>query len=129
MEKLDWLGRLEAIPALQLALLHPELSKRFPPNELLEAIHGVTSDGRLVRGAACVRWASWQLPLGWPLAMILWVMCCLRVDEMGYQWVAGNRHRISSWLGIPATCGLPKAKTMEGSSETAGKTSLQKAAD
>ena len=129
LEKLDWLARLESIPAQQLPLRHPELAKRFAPNDLLEAIHGVTSDGRLVRGAACVRWASWQLPLGWPLAMVLWVMSCLRVDEMSYQWVARNRHRISGWLGIPATCGLPKTKPREDSSATAGKTSSQKEAD
>lgn len=122
MEKLDWFGCFEPISSQELPAVRPELAKLLPQEDLLKAIHGVTRQGQVVSGAACMRWICWRFPVGWPVAAILWVLALLRVDESLYQWVADNRHRISGWLGIPATCGLPKSKTTEEASGKAGRT-------
>src|SRR6267154_5192731 len=68
---LDWLNVLSLAPVSQArsAALAPRLTRE----EMLEAIHCVALDGRIYRGARCIRFLGLRLPLLIPLALILWV--------------------------------------------------------
>ena len=66
---LDWRNTLAIVP------LSDPRAKAFAPSltreDLLEAIHCVTPEGRIYRGARAIRFVGMRLPLLVPLALLL----------------------------------------------------------
>jgi predicted DCC family thiol-disulfide oxidoreductase YuxK len=101
---LDWFNILSLAPVSQAQ------SAAFAPNltrdALLEAIHCVTPDGRIYRGARCLRFIGLRLPLLVPVALFLWLPGVIWVAEKVYQWVSRNRLLLSRWFGCKEACAI-----------------------
>jgi len=105
---LDWRHRLELIP------ISDPLAQRLAPNltreELLEAIHCVTVDGRIYRGARALRFVGMRMPLLVPVALFLWIPGVIWVAEKFYMWVSRNRHLLSRVFGCKQACAIMPAR-------------------
>lgn len=101
---LDWCGVLSLIPlshesAVRLA---PHLSRE----DLQEAIHCLARDGRIHRGARCIRFVGLRLPLLVPVALVLWIPGVIQVAEIFYQWISRNRLLLSRLFGCKGACAM-----------------------
>lgn len=108
---LDWWHMLALVPlsdarAQQIA---PSLTRE----DLLEAIHCVTPEGRIYRGARAIRFVGMRLPLLIPVALFLWIPGVILVAEMIYQWVSKNRLLLSGLFGCKEACAILPAKKRE----------------
>ncbi len=69
-------------------------------------MHCVTPDGRIYRGARCVRYLGMRMPLLVPLALVLWFPGVIRVAEKVYAWVSRNRYVLSRVFGCKEACAV-----------------------
>ena len=92
VRRLDWGRRFALLPLQDEAVgaLAPALSREALP----EAIHCVAADGRIFRGAACLRFVALRLPVVAPLGLLLWLPGALSLAELSYRWLSRNRHRL-----------------------------------
>ncbi len=101
---LDWLHTLDFLPisdprAQQLA---PGLTRE----QLLEAIHCVTPEKRIYRGARCLRFIGMRMPALFPLALFLWLPGVIWFAEKIYRWISRNRHLLSRLFGCKGACAI-----------------------
>jgi predicted DCC family thiol-disulfide oxidoreductase YuxK len=104
---MDWLNRLALVP------LSSEKARNAAPqlsaDDLRSAIHCITPEGRIHRGARAIRFASLRLPILIPLALFLWIPGVIQVAEIVYKLVSENRYLLSRWFGCSDACAiLPK---------------------
>ncbi len=105
---LDWFHRLSLLP-----LADPRASRLAPTvtrEALLEAIHCITPEGRIYRGARCIRFVGMRLPLLVPVALVLWLPGVIWIAEKVYQWVSRNRLVLSRLFGCKEACALLPAR-------------------
>jgi predicted DCC family thiol-disulfide oxidoreductase YuxK len=101
---LDWFDTVSLLP-----ISHPrsaEIAPSITREALLEAIHCVTRDGRIHRGARCLRFVGLRMPLGAPLALILWFPGVIWIAERIYAWISRNRHLLSRVFGCKEACAI-----------------------
>lgn len=92
--RLDWLGRLNCQNARDLERL-PACEPPLEPAQLLEEMHVVTADRRLVlHGFAALRWLAWRLPLLWPVAPFLLFPGIPALGQRTYLWLARRRYAL-----------------------------------
>lgn len=101
LRRLDWLKRFQWVPQSNPEARWPGLT----PEVLAQAIHCVTADGRVFRGARCLRFVGLRLPVLAPLVVLLWVPGVLDLAERVYAWISRNRHRLGGTAGPAPTCG------------------------
>lgn len=99
---LDWFNTVRLVPISnpEAANIAPEITKE----KLLEAIHCVTSEGTIHRGARCIRFIGIRMPLAFPVSIFLWLPGVIWVAEKIYMWVSRNRHLLSRWFGCKEAC-------------------------
>jgi predicted DCC family thiol-disulfide oxidoreductase YuxK len=98
LERLDWLGCLRCAPAHEA---QEEAQRRgVSAAQLLEALHCLSGEGRVYRGAEALRFAGLRLPLLCVPALVLYVPGALWVAERVYRAVAARRQRL-----IPCSTG------------------------
>ena len=105
---LDWFNVVSLLPVQdpRVSEIAPSLSREA----LLEAIHCITPDGRIYRGARCLRFMGMRLPLVIPVALLLWIPGVIWVAEKIYQRVSRNRHMLSRWFGCQGACSILPAR-------------------
>ena len=105
---LDWLEKLALVPLTdpRAAAIAPQLSREA----LLEAMHCVAKNGRIYRGARCIRFVGMRLPLMVPVALFLWVPGVIWIAERVYAWVSRHRLRISRIFGCKDACAILPAR-------------------
>lgn len=105
---LDWLGKLALVPLTdpRAAEIAPQISREA----LLEAMHCVSKNGRVYRGARCIRFVGMRLPLMVPVALFLWVPGVIWIAERVYAWVSRHRLRISRIFGCKDACAILPAR-------------------
>ncbi|HYV28630.1 MAG TPA: DUF393 domain-containing protein [Candidatus Eisenbacteria bacterium] len=109
---LDWFNVVRFVPMSdpQVAQVAPTLT----PEALQAAIHCVTPDGRIYRGARAFRFLGFRIPLLIPLAIVLWIPGVIWVAEKIYQWVSRNRYLLSRVFGCREACAImPERKRPE----------------
>ena len=101
---LDWFNTVSLVPIAdpRAQAVAPTLTRE----DLLEAIHCVTVEGRIHRGARCIRFVGMRMPLLVILALILWVPGVIWVAERIYAWVSRNRHLLSRIFGCKEACAI-----------------------
>lgn len=101
---LDWLNALTLMPLShpQSAALAPHLTRA----DLIEAIHCVARNGKIYRGARCIRFVGLRLPLLVPVTLVLWIPGIIWIAEKVYMWVSRNRHLLSRWFGCQGACAI-----------------------
>ena len=106
---LDWFNVIVAVPISdpQVKTIAAQLTRE----QLLEAIHCVTSKGVIHRGARCIRFLGMRLPMLVPMALMLWIPGVIQVAEIIYQWISRNRHYLSRIFGCKEACSLLPARS------------------
>jgi predicted DCC family thiol-disulfide oxidoreductase YuxK len=97
---LDWLNRVEFLD------LHNwnEVEKRYPQLNFEQAMgqmHVVTDDGALIGGFEGVRRLLRDLPLGYPIWLLLHLPGMSWLGKRIYRFIAQNRYRINKFFGAP----------------------------
>lgn len=100
LHRLDWRGRFRFVPRSAAEAREAGLS----PAALETAIHCVTADGRVLRGAECLRFVGCRLPLLAPLAALLWLPGALPLAERVYAGISRRRYRWGRGAGATAVC-------------------------
>jgi len=101
---LDWRNVATLMP-----MSHPrvrEIAPSLTPEAMSAAIHCVLPDGRIFRGARCLRHIGMRMPLLVPLALILWIPGVIRIAEIIYTWVSRNRYILSRVFGCKEACAV-----------------------
>lgn len=106
---LDWLGKLRLVLISDPRAQQTGLTREA----LLEAIHCVTAEGRIHRGARCIRFVSMRLPLLIPVALFLWIPGVIWIAEKIYMWISRNRHLLSRLFGCKEACAILPARRRE----------------
>jgi predicted DCC family thiol-disulfide oxidoreductase YuxK len=101
---LDWFNVLALVPLSdpRTKQIAPQLKR----DDLLAAIHCVTPEGRIYRGARCLRFVGMRLPLLIPVALVLWIPGIIQIAELIYRWVSRNRLMLSRIFGCREACAL-----------------------
>lgn len=101
---LDWCNAVRLVPISdpRAAAVAPGLTREA----LQEAIHCVARDGHIHRGARCLRFIGLRMPLGVPLALVLWIPGVIQIAEIIYQWVSRNRLLLSRVFGCKGACAI-----------------------
>ena len=108
---LDWRHALALVPLSdpRAQAIAPQLGRE----ELQEAIHCVTPEGRVYRGARAIRFLGMRLPLLLPVALVLWLPGVIQLAEIAYQWVSRNRLLLSRVFGCKDACAILPARKRE----------------
>jgi predicted DCC family thiol-disulfide oxidoreductase YuxK len=108
---LDWFGALSLMP---LSDPHAqEIAPQLTREDLMEAIHCVTPQGRIYRGARAIRFVGMRLPLLVPVALFLWFPGVIWIAEIIYRWVSRNRLLLSRVFGCKDACAILPARKRE----------------
>lgn len=105
---LDWFNCVEMIP-----LKDPRTQKIAPDitrEDLLEAIHCITPEGGIHRGARAIRFLGMRVPLLVPVGLFLWLPGVIWIAEKVYAFVSRNRHFFSKILGCKGACAIMPEK-------------------
>ncbi len=111
---LDWRGAVEMVPLAdgRAASLAPGITRE----DLLEAIHCITPDGSVHRGARAIRYLGLRIPLLVPVGLFLWLPGVIRVAEVVYAFVSRHRLVLSRLFGCKGACAiLPERSERSGS--------------
>ena len=111
MSWLDWFNALALVP-----LSDPrarEIAPQLERKDLLEAIHCVTPERRVYRGARAIRFVVMRLPLLVPLALFMWIPGVIWIAEIVYAWVSHNRLLLSRVFGCKDACAVMPARKRE----------------
>jgi predicted DCC family thiol-disulfide oxidoreductase YuxK len=107
MKVLTWLDWFNVVTLLPISDPRAaELAPHLTPEQLSEAIHCVAKDGRIYRGARCIRFVGMRMPLLIPLALILWFPGVIWVAEKVYMWISRNRYLLSRVFGCKDACAI-----------------------
>jgi predicted DCC family thiol-disulfide oxidoreductase YuxK len=108
---LDWLNVAALVP------LSSERAREVAPQldreTLRAAMHVVTTNGRIYRGARCIRFLSLRMPLLVPLGLLLWIPGVIWIAEHVYQVVAKNRYVLSRVFGCKDACAIMPVRKRE----------------
>ena len=107
---LDWFALAEYLPISdpRTKILAPQLS----PETLNAAMHCVTPEGTIHRGARCIRHLCCRMPLLFPLGLLLWIPGIIWIAEIVYRTVSRNRYLLSRLFGCKEACALlPERKS------------------
>lgn len=97
---LDWFKRVEFLN------IHNwnAVNSRYPDLDYETAMgqmHLVTPDGDLIGGFPAVRRMLRELPLGYPLWLLLKLPGMDTVGDKVYKWIARHRYRVNRLFGMP----------------------------
>lgn len=101
---LDWFNQVSflAINDPRTAEVAPSISRE----DLMEAIHCLTADGQIKRGARAIRFLGLRMPLLVPVSLFLWIPGVIWVAEQVYQFVSRNRLVFSKMFGCKGACAI-----------------------
>ena len=101
---LDWFGVVEMVPLKdpRTSQIAPEITRE----DLLEAIHCITPQGRIYRGARAIRFLGVRIPLLLPMGLFLWIPGVIQIAEMVYAFVSKHRLFLSRIFGCKGACAI-----------------------
>jgi predicted DCC family thiol-disulfide oxidoreductase YuxK len=108
LSHLDWKRTLRLTPLSDPIV--PSIAPSLTPEALSEAIHCVTPEGKIHRGARAIRFIGMRLPLLTPVALVLWFPGVIFVAEIIYKWISRNRYVLSRMFGCKTACGIIRKK-------------------
>lgn len=108
---LDWFGKVSFLPINdpRAAEIAPDVGQE----DLMEAIHCLTTEGKMHRGARAIRFLSLRMPLLLPVALFLWFPGVIWVAEKIYAWISRNRLLISEVFGCKGACAVMPERRRE----------------
>lgn len=116
---LTWLDWLDAVSFFPINKAHAAgLALDVSRENLLEAIHCLAKDGKIHRGARCVRFVGMRMPVLVPFALALWFPGVIWIAEIVYRWVSRNRLVLSRLFGCRGACAILPERQRGGESAT-----------
>jgi predicted DCC family thiol-disulfide oxidoreductase YuxK len=114
MKVLSWLDWFHALALVPLSDPRAqEIAPQLTREDLMEAIHCVTPERRIYRGARAIRFVGMRLPLLVPVALFLWLPGVIWIAEIVYRWVSRNRLLLSRVFGCKDACAILPARKRE----------------
>ena len=105
---LDWFHCVDMIPLKDSRT--GEIAPDITREDLLEAIHCITPEGEVHRGARAIRFLSTRIPLLIPGGLFLWLPGVIWIAEKLYAFVSRNRHFFSKIFGCKGACAIMPEK-------------------
>ncbi len=105
---LDWFNAVSLLPIAD-PRAH-EIAPRLTRTDLHEAIHCVARNGRIYRGARCLRFIGMRMPLVIPFSLLLWLPGVIEIAELFYRWLSRNRYLLSRAFGCKEACAILPAR-------------------
>ena len=101
---LDWRSALALVPLSDARA--KEIAPQLTREDLLEAVHCITPQGRIYRGARAIRFVGMRLPLLVPVAVFLWLPGVIWIAEIVYARVSRHRLLFSRLFGCKEACSI-----------------------
>ncbi len=108
---LDWFNAVRLVPISDPRVV--EIAPGISREDLHEAMHCVARDGRIYRGARCIRFISLRVPLASPVALLLWIPGVIYLAEIVYRFISRRRYAISRLFGCKGACAVLPARRRE----------------
>ena len=108
---LDWFHTVTLVPIADPRAA--ELAPTIPREDLEAAIHCIAKNGRIYRGARCIRFIGLRMPLLAPFSLLLWIPGVIYLAEIVYRWVSRNRHVLGKLFGCKSACAIVPARRRE----------------
>jgi predicted DCC family thiol-disulfide oxidoreductase YuxK len=108
---LDWLNVAALVPLSSDRA--QEAVPQIDRETLRAAMHVITANGKIHRGARCIRFLALRMPLLVPLGLLLWIPGVIWVAEHVYQLIARNRYVLSRVFGCKDACSIMPARKRE----------------
>ena len=105
---MDWFNTVSLMPIADPRA--KEIAPRLTRTDLHEAIHCIARNGRIYRGARCLRFIGIRMPLALPFALVMWVPGVIYVAEIAYRWISRNRYLLSRAFGCKEACSIMPAR-------------------
>ena len=101
---LDWFNTTSLLPIQdpKATALAPDITRA----DLQEAIHCVTPEDRIYRGARAFRFLGFRIPLLIPLGLFLWIPGVIWIAEIVYAFISRNRLFFSKIFGCKGACAI-----------------------
>lgn len=109
---MDWFNTVSLLPIADPRA--QEVAPRLTRTDLQEAIHCVAQDGKIYRGARCLRFIGMRMPLAVPFALFMWIPGVIYVAEIFYRWLSRNRYLLSRVFGCKEACAILPARRRAG---------------
>ena len=87
-----------------------EIAPDITREDLLEAIHCITPEGKIHGGARAIRFLGMRIPLLVPVGLFLWLPGVIWIAEKAYAFVSRNRHFFSKIFGCKGACAIMPEK-------------------
>lgn len=105
---LDWFNTVSLLPITDPRAA--EIAPRLTPTDLHEAIHCIAKDGKIHRGARCLRFIGLRMPLAFPFSLLMWFPGVISVAEIVYAWISKHRYLLSRVFGCKEACAIMPAR-------------------
>lgn len=105
---LDWFNTVSLLPIADPRAR--EIAPRLTRTDLHEAIHCVAKNGKIYRGARCLRFIGLRMPLAIPFTLLMWFPGVILVAEIFYRWLSRNRYLLSRVFGCKEACAILPAR-------------------
>jgi len=105
---MDWLGKVEMVPLKDPRTT--EIAPGITREDLLEAIHCITPENEIHRGARAIRFLGLRIPLLVPVGLFLWIPGLIWIAEKVYAFVSRNRLFFSKIFGCKGACAIMPEK-------------------
>ena len=108
---LDWFNTVSLLPIADPRA--QEAAPRLTRTDLHEAIHCVAKDGKIFRGARCLRFIGMRMPLAFLFSLLMWIPGVIYIAEIFYRWISRNRYILSRLFGCKEACAILPARRRE----------------
>ena len=105
---MDWLNKIEMVPLKDPRTA--EIAPGITREDLLEAIHCITPEGAIHRGARAIRFLGLRIPLLVPVGLFLWIPGVIWIAERVYAFVSKHRLFFSKIFGCKGACAIMPEK-------------------
>src|SRR5262245_47894411 len=109
---LDWFHQVSLVPITDPRA--KEIGPSIAAEDLHEAMHCVAKNGRIYKGARCIRFISMRMPLAVPVALLLWIPGVIYIAEIIYRFISKRRYAIGKLFGCKGACAIMPARQREG---------------
>ncbi len=104
LARMDWFNKVEFVPSKNFHQLR--LGVHIDDNDLNQAIHCVTPNKDVYRGARAIRFLGLRMPILIPLSLLMWFPGMIIISDRIYKLISRNRYFLSRFVGCKDNCSL-----------------------
>ena len=104
LARMAWFNKVEFVPSKNFHQLR--LGVHIDDNDLNQAIHCVTPNKDVYRGARAIRFLGLRMPILIPLSLLMWFPGMIIISDRIYKLISRNRYFLSRFVGCKDNCSL-----------------------